>query len=79
MKVKELVTALSKVDQNLDVLCITEDEDLLPEGQFFLLLDINGTSVSEGERCRVNEGPYLKFGKSDNSEKIAFINVTTDF
>ncbi len=80
MKVKQLVAKLRELDQELDVLCYTEDSDLLPTKHMFKLLEIEDVSESEGERRRGNDQiPTLKFGKSPYSEKFAFINVISDF
>ena len=80
MKVRELVAKLSKLDQELDVLCYTEDSDLLPEKHMFRLLEIDGVEESEGERRRGDDQvPTLKLGKSPHSERLVFINVVSDF
>lgn len=80
MKVKDLVQKLNKMDSELDVFCYSEAEDLLPAGHRFCLLEIEGISVIEGEKCRGDDGvPSLKLGKSQYSKKHAVINVTSDF
>ncbi|HEX5093748.1 MAG TPA: hypothetical protein VFV84_13760 [Burkholderiales bacterium] len=79
MKVQEVIEKLKTLDAKLEVICYTEDEALQSKGHMFRLLDIESVEVSEGERCRVNEIPTLKFGKGPGSEKLAFINVTGDF
>jgi hypothetical protein len=80
MKVRELQQRLSQLDPELDVLCYTEEEDLLPKNHGFRLLEIDGVEISEGERRRADDQvPSLKLGKGPYSEKLAFINVTGDF
>lgn len=80
MKVKELVSKLSKLDQELDVFGYTEDQDLLPHKNMFRLLDIDNIDVSEGERRRGNDQvPTLKIGKSPQSAKFVLINLISDF
>lgn len=80
MKVKELIAKLSKINQEIDVLCYTEDSDLLPQQHIFRLLEIEDVSESEGERRRGDDQiPTLKFGKSPHSESLAIINVISDF
>ena len=80
MKVRELIAKLSKLDQEFDVLCYTEDRDLLANKHGFRLLDIDSVEVSEGERRRGDDQvPTLKLGKSPHSEKFVFINVVSDF
>ena len=46
MPVRELQESLSKVDPDLPVVCISEDEELLRDGQLFRLLHIDYTDVS---------------------------------
>jgi hypothetical protein len=80
MKVKELVEALGKLDPQLEVLCYTEEQDLLAKNHMFRLLDIESVEVSEGTQVRGQDGvPSLKLGKGDLSKKFAFINVMSDF
>lgn len=80
MKVKELVEMLNRLDQELEVLCYTEDSELLPEKHRFRLLDIGSVKVSEGERVRdKSQVPTLKLGRSLAAEEFALISVTSDF
>jgi hypothetical protein len=80
MKVRELIAKLSGHDQELDVLCYTEDSGFLPEKHLFRLLEIDDVVESEGERLRGEDHiPTLKLGNSSNSEKFALINVVSDF
>src|SRR5688572_19316455 len=80
MTVRELQQQLSKLDPDLNVLCCSEDEKLLAEGQLFRLLDIVAVSTMDGERVRLDDRtPYLKLGKSLASEALAVLDVTSDF
>lgn len=80
MKVKELLTALSNLDQNLDVICYTEDENFQENGHMIRLLEIETVSVSHAEMRRGDDGtPTLKLGKSELSKPIAFVQVFSDF
>ena len=80
MKVKELIAALGKLDQNLDVLCYTEESAGLPLGHVFRLLDIVDVGETEGEKRKGIDGvPTMRFEKSDHSERLATIEVTSDF
>jgi hypothetical protein len=79
MKVRDLIGALSKFEQDLEVLCYTEDGDLVSKGRLFALLNIESVHVSECERCRVDQVPYIRIGKSEHSEKLALLDVTSDF
>jgi hypothetical protein len=80
MKVKELISKLTELDQELDVLCYTEDADLLPPGHMFRLLEPTAVSVTEGERQRGDDQvATLKLGKGAHSQRLASIEVTCDF
>lgn len=80
MKVAKLVEMLTSMNQDLDVLCSTEDEDILAEGQKFVLLEIENTSIVDGEQVRDTKGrPSLRLGKADHSKSFVMINVTSDF
>ncbi len=80
MKVKELQEKLSKLDPELEVICYSEDESLLPPNEAFRLLDILAVSTTNAEKDRLDDGtPYLKLGKGTDSSVIAILEVTTDF
>ncbi len=80
MKVRELVAKLSQLDQELDVLCYTEDNDLSPRGHMFRLLEIGSVGASEAKRQRGDaQVPSPKFGKSAHSFKLPIIEVISDF
>lgn len=79
MKVRELISQLQKLDQQLEVLCYTEDEPLLAPGHGFRLLDIITIMVVEAEKVRGNDQIWsFKLGKGPHSQKHAIIEVTSD-
>lgn len=79
MKVKELVEKLKKVDQNLDVLGFTEDEEFIGKKHLFRFFDVTHVDVREAEMSRNPDGtPGLKLGKHEYSQKIVFLGMTTD-
>ncbi len=80
MTVKELVEKLASLDPTLDVICYTEDESLQSPGKAFVLFDIESVDTTDAERVRLdNNTPYLKFGRSQHSVKLALLSVTSDF
>ena len=80
MKVKELVAKLVQLDQELDVLCYSEDEGIVPEGHGFTIFEIVAVTATDAELLRVGDGvPSLKLGKGPSSQRIAVIEVTSDF
>jgi hypothetical protein len=80
MTVKELISKLSKLDPELEVLCYSEDDELVPPGHLFRLLYIESVTVNDAQRRKGDDGiPSLKFVKTEHSEELAFLNVTVDF
>lgn len=80
MKVKELLHRLNQLDPELEVICYSEDSDLLSPKHLFRLLDVTGVSVIDGEKQRGDDGvPSFKLGKSSVSKKHAAIEVASDF
>jgi hypothetical protein len=79
MKVQELIKALQKFDGNLDVLCSTEDENLIAKNHIFRLLEITNISEIEAEKTRGDDGlATLKLQKTSLSQKHVIIDVTSD-
>jgi hypothetical protein len=63
MTVKDLIESLGKFDPDLEVLCCTEDDSLLPEGHGIRLLDILDVKALDAERRRGDDQvPSMKFG-----------------
>ncbi|MEO8646238.1 hypothetical protein [Pseudomonas sp.] len=80
MKVKELIAELSKQDPELEILCYTEDETILPENHLFRLIDIESISIIKGEKRRGDDGiPSLKIGVEGYIQKHVIINLLTEF
>lgn len=79
MLVKDLIEQLQKLDPRLDVLCYAEDNELLKSGHGSVFFEISAVKATDGEFCRIDERPCLKFGKSELSEKVAVIEITSDF
>lgn len=80
MKVKELISELSKHDPELEVICYTEDEHFLQENHLFRLIEIESINVVAGEKRRGDDGiPTLNLGSEGYSEKHVMINLLTDF
>ncbi len=80
MKVKDLMDKLRRLDPELDVLCFSEDEALLPPNHMFRLLDIEHVSTIDVEKSRGTDGiPSFKIGRSDKSTPHAIIEVVADF
>ncbi len=72
MKVKELITKLSALNPDMNVLCCNEMEDSC------LMLEIDTVGEIEGEITR-DDGSVLhcKFSKGSESIKFALISITS--
>jgi hypothetical protein len=80
MKVKDLVSKLQTLNQNLNVIGYTEDASLRPTGHGFRLFEVEYVDTGEGEWTKHEDGlSSMKFGKSDLARKVAFLHITSDF
>ena len=80
MKVKELISKLTALPQDRDVLCYSEDGGLLEAGHIFKLFELTSVNLSEGQKTRGEDGvASLKFGSSKYSEPHVLIEITSDF
>ncbi len=80
MKVKELLEKLSKVNQDIDVICSCEDLGIPPENHILMLFNIVSVDIVEAEKGRSEDRiPLLKFGKSPTSKKHIILEITSDF
>jgi hypothetical protein len=80
MKVRELIAELQKLDGNLDVICSTEDENLLAQHLLFRLFQITSVDIVDGEKCKGSDGlASLKLGHTSLSQKHVIIEVTGSF
>ncbi len=79
MKVKQLIAQLQELDPDLEVLCYTEDNDVLPPNHGFRLFDITEAKMADGTRTRGEDHiPSLKLGKGPHSQPHALIDITSD-
>lgn len=80
MKVKELITMLEKYNQELDVICYTEDKFIHKDDRMFCILDIESVDKNHAEKVKLDDGtPYLKFVRNDQSVDIVILSVTPVF
>lgn len=49
MKVKELIVMLEKLDENLDLVCMTRDEAFLEDHQSYRVLEINSVDLAKAK------------------------------
>jgi hypothetical protein len=80
MKVADLIAGLRELDPDLEVVCYTEDEAALRPGHGFALFDIQEVTTTEGEMTRgEDQVPSLRLGAGPASQKLAVLDVTSDF
>jgi hypothetical protein len=80
VKVKELIKKLSECDQELEVICYTEDTNLVAKQHQFSIFLIEDVNMSEAEKRRGDDQvPTLKFGRGPYSKKMVFLDVTSEF
>jgi hypothetical protein len=80
MNVKELISALTDFDPELEVFCYAVHESLRSPGHLFRLMDIQRVLPSEGERRKgPDDVPTISFGHTDSSQHVVFLHVTPEF
>lgn len=80
MKVRDLVKKLQSFDQDVDVLCSSEDESLQRPNELFRVFEIQSVELTDAEKRRGSDGIVsLKLGKTDLSQPHVLIDITTDF
>lgn len=79
MKVRDVQERIAKLDPDLELVCYTEDDDLVGNrGQ--LLFEILDIRAIQAERSRLADGkPALKFNGGPASEALAIMEMTSDF
>lgn len=80
MKVRDLVKKLQSFDQDVDVLCSSEDESLQRPNELFRVFEIQSVELTDAEKRRGSDGIVsLKLGKTDLSQPHVLIDITTGF
>ncbi len=80
MKVRQLQETLAKIDPEIAVVCYNKDKRLLTTGRGTILFDILAVTITEAQRCRLDDGtPYLVYEKGPASAPTAIVEVTSDF
>jgi len=81
MKVKELIKLLESVNPETDVLCTSEDPEVLDSnsGHTFRVFEISAVEEVNGTKSRGDDRiATLKIGKSDHSEPHTIMEITCD-
>lgn len=79
MKVKDLMQKLSKLNGELEILCYTEDESLIADGEAVKALDIVDISETKLEVTRNDARKVqLKFTGTNIDRSYALIEITAD-
>lgn len=80
MTVKELVNHLTKLDQNLDIILVNEDDHSAYKSKpTSISIPIEVQNIT-AERIRLNDNsPALRYERSESSEELCIIQITSDF
>jgi hypothetical protein len=80
LKVKDLISQLSKVDQNLEVYGYSEDESIATDDKPFRFFSVDHVSVNGVILSRGKDGsPQATFDSGPGSQRLALINISADF
>ena len=80
MKVKDLIQKLEALNPEIDLVCYSKDEGLKTTERLVSLFEVEDVSEIEAGKSRLESGaPWLKFGNSETSSKVAIIELTSDF
>ncbi len=80
MNVEELIEMLKKVDQKLDVILVHEDEQSISDLKDRSIFVPIAVETTYAEILRLNDNsPALKYEKSNLSDKLCIIHLTSDF
>ncbi len=80
MKIKDLIKELQKLDPELDVYVLSEDEEITQGrniAEVFGIKDVNSAIVEAGRD--ENNKPQFTFYPVEKGREICFINFTADF
>jgi len=80
LKVKDLISVLSKVDQNLEVYGFSEDESIATDDKPFRFFFVDDVSVNGVILSRGDDGsPQATFDSGPGSQRLVLINMSADF
>lgn len=80
MKVKELIVMLEKLDEDLELVCMTRDEDFLEENQSYRMLEISSVDLAKVRLVASAKAlPTVKLKQSSvaTAEKQVVIEMST--
>jgi hypothetical protein len=79
MTAKQLIAELSKLNPDVDVVCYSEDRELLTEGMEFRLLEIESVDTTVGEKVNLDGTPTIRMGDPPSATIVGRLHVTLDF
>ncbi|MDO6422802.1 hypothetical protein [Saccharophagus degradans] len=80
MNVGKLRKLLDNLSPDMELVCYTEDKELVENGSGFRLIEIEDIQIVDARLKRdKNHYATLEIGKSELSQKIALANVTCNF
>ncbi|WPN50915.1 hypothetical protein QMK52_18660 [Pseudomonas sp. P9_2] len=80
MKVKDMIAQLQKLDPELHLLVLCEDSDVLEKGQGIRIFEPDSADMFFAKMSRdSSHKARLEITAAGEGQKLASINVTTDF
>lgn len=78
MRVRELMSNLSKLDPELEIICFAEDDPSLPDSSPSVF-EISEVSQEMVQLMRDARGrPGILFGERENAESVALLSISSD-
>lgn len=79
MKVKDLIDKLESFDPDIEVMFISEQEDIVPENYLVRVMELLEIKKSKAHVSRDNNGIVSPaFGESKDSREWLFFQLTSD-
>lgn len=80
MRVRDLIQKLQKLDPELQLLAVSEDEEIVEAGQLMRFLDVDDVSTMTGVTSRDSWGRMgIALGNAPGAQTIATLNVVVHF
>jgi hypothetical protein len=79
MTVDELISRLERLDRNMELMCLCDDEGTRQASPFRVFV-VEGVNVSSVTHARTGDRtPKIEFNGNLDSRKVVVFKITTDF
>ncbi len=79
MTAKQLIAELGKLNPDVDVVCYSDDRELLINDMQYRLLEIESVDSTVGEKVNIDGVPTIKLGEPPSATIIGRLHVTLNF